>query len=173
MDANELARLRVVAKAAQKSDWRVRTHPDHPEGTLSIYAKTGWVIRPAKHGGFLNENEDAAHIATFDPPTVLALLDKIERLQAGREVEQDDDRVYRDIKAERRYQEVKWGEQNHDPMVWGAILGEEVGELAQAMLAEMFGGEDHSSHSGPMRQEAIQVAAVAVAFIEYLDRRDT
>ena len=55
--------------------------------------------------------------------------------------------------------------------MWGAILSEEVGELAQAILAELFGAEDHSSHHEDMRTEAIQVAAVAIAFVECLDRR--
>lgn len=76
------------------------------------------------------------------------------------------------VANERDAQTAKWGEQNHDPMVWGAILGEEVGELAQAMLNDKFGGSEHTSHSSSMRAEAVQVAAVAVAFIEYLDRSD-
>lgn len=73
---------------------------------------------------------------------------------------------------ERRQQDNRWGEQNHDPEVWLAILTEEVGELAQAMLNDRFPGEDHGGghRAVRMRAEAQQVAAVAVAFIEYLDR---
>lgn len=76
-----------------------------------------------------------------------------------------------EVLEERVRQDEKWGEQNHEPPVWMAILMEEVGELAQAVLADKFGKDDHSSHSGPMRAEAIQIAAVATAFVEYLDRR--
>jgi len=35
---------------------------------------------------------------------------------------------------ERRRQDKKWGEQNHDDWHWLAILTEEVGEVAKAML---------------------------------------
>jgi NTP pyrophosphatase (non-canonical NTP hydrolase) len=80
-------------------------------------------------------------------------------------------RVEEDIRDERARQDAKWGEQNHRPPIWVTILTEEVGELSQAALADMFGGEGHSSHHVGMREEAIQVAAVAVAFVEYLDRQ--
>lgn len=75
------------------------------------------------------------------------------------------------IRAEGYSQDLKWGEQNHDPAVWLAILTEEVGELAQAILADRSGGTDHDSHHDSMEIEAIQVAAVAAQFIEYLARR--
>lgn len=71
-----------------------------------------------------------------------------------------------DVLAERSRQDAKWGEQNHDPFVFLAVLMEEVGELSQAALKVRFGG-DTPSH---MRGEAVQVAAVALAIIECLDR---
>ena len=97
----------------------------------------------------------------------------IDTEKAQQQADWEADQVYRDIKAERERQFTKWGQQNHEPMVWGAILGEEVGELAQAMLADTFGSKDHSSHSASMREEAVQIAAVAVAFIQHLDRKTT
>lgn len=79
------------------------------------------------------------------------------------------------IQAEGFSQDRKWGEQNHEPEIWLAILTEEVGELAQAMLAARFdSGRDvkmHDSHHVSMEIEAIQVAAVAAHFVEYLNRR--
>jgi len=78
------------------------------------------------------------------------------------------------IRAEGWSQDRKWGEQNHDPSVWLAILTEEVGELAQAMLADRFAAGEpgmHDSHHVSMEIEAIQVAAVAAHFIEFLARR--
>ena len=75
------------------------------------------------------------------------------------------------VRAEGFSQDRKWGEQNHDPAVWLAILTEEVGELAQAILADRFGAGDHDSHHVSMETEAIQVAAVAAHFVEYLSRR--
>lgn len=72
---------------------------------------------------------------------------------------------------ERERQDAKWGEQNHDPTVWVTILSEETGELAQEVLTERVGSAGNGH--GDLRSEVVQVAAVAVAMIEYLDRRDS
>lgn len=70
------------------------------------------------------------------------------------------------IICERQRQDEKWGEQNHDPFTYIAVLIEEVGEFAQAALHHRFGGREAFG----MRQEAVQVAAVALAIIECIDR---
>jgi NTP pyrophosphatase (non-canonical NTP hydrolase) len=79
------------------------------------------------------------------------------------------------IRDEGVRQDRKWGEQNHSPDIWLSILTEEVGELAQAILADRFDtGRDeklHDSHHDSMAAEAIQIAAVAAHFVEYLARR--
>ena len=94
------------------------------------------------------------------------------------------DKIFEEIRAERIRQHEKWGEQNH-PMLpetvkkenlaarlkqirtfndesiwssWYSILGEEV---LEAFLEES---------SVKQREEMVQVAAVAVQIIEYLDR---
>lgn len=75
---------------------------------------------------------------------------------------------------ERQRQNVIWGEQNHDPVYWLGILGEEFGELCQAINETVFDNGPEERKKGGyhnMRAEAVQVAAVAVAFIEMLDRR--
>jgi hypothetical protein len=77
------------------------------------------------------------------------------------------------IIEERHRQDQKWGQQNHDPIVWSAILGEEVGELCQAILETHFDNGPEARAKGGhanMRAEAVQVGAVVEAFIEYLDR---
>lgn len=71
-----------------------------------------------------------------------------------------------DVLEELARQETKWGVQNHDPITWMAILTEEVGEASQCSLHWRFGG----LKSPGLRQELVQVAAVAVAFIQCLDR---
>jgi len=76
----------------------------------------------------------------------------------------------RDVLAERKRQDVKWGEQNHDPITYLAILMEEVGELAQAALHQRFGGDSGKDRSAEVRTEAIHSAAVALAIVECLDR---
>jgi len=75
---------------------------------------------------------------------------------------------------ERRDQDAKWGEQNHAPEWWLAILMEEVGELAQAILETHFKNPDGSPHGGAVniQKEAVQCAAVALALVEYLNRND-
>lgn len=62
---------------------------------------------------------------------------------------------------ERRRQDTKWGVQDHLPEKWITILMEEVGEAAHGRLEG-----DRLNY----REELVQVAAVAVAMIESLDR---
>lgn len=70
------------------------------------------------------------------------------------------------VLAERERQDAKWGEQNLDPFTYLAVLTEEVGELAQAALHTRFGGPAAAG----LRDEAVHVAAVALAIVECLDR---
>lgn len=76
-------------------------------------------------------------------------------------------RAYTSVGNERVRQDMKWGVQDHDDFTWLAVLTEEVGESAQCALHDNFGGH----HSGELRAEVVQVAAVAIAWIEALDRR--
>lgn len=79
-----------------------------------------------------------------------------------------------DVIDERKRQDAKWGEQNHEPQFWMGILGEEFGELCQAVNETVFNnGPEERAKGGyaNMRAEAVQVAAVAVAFVEMLDRK--
>lgn len=81
----------------------------------------------------------------------------------------DRDAIYRDIDAERDRQEATWGPQLHSWPVWAAILGEESGEVAEACL------QAHWQHAGGLehlREELVQVAAVAVQMLEKLDGGD-
>lgn len=77
------------------------------------------------------------------------------------------DAVLMEIASERARQDARWGEQNHDDFVWGAILGEEIGEAYRAILEDRFGD------GGNLREELVQAAAVIAAWIECIDRRAT
>jgi len=66
------------------------------------------------------------------------------------------------IKAERKRQDAKWGEQNHDDLYWLGILMEEVGELAKSII-------ENDSVNGV--EELIQSASVCVAWYEAINRR--
>jgi NTP pyrophosphatase (non-canonical NTP hydrolase) len=77
-------------------------------------------------------------------------------------------RAVDDVLDERARQDARWGVQNHDTITYLAILMEEVGETAQAALEMRFGGPRGTE--AHVRAEAVQVAAVALAIVECLDR---
>lgn len=68
--------------------------------------------------------------------------------------------------AERVRQDKKWGESNHDPLKWIAIITEELGEASESALHSIYGGEK----SRNLRKEFIQIAASALAALECLNR---
>lgn len=70
----------------------------------------------------------------------------------------------RAIHEERKAQDRQWGEQNHGNTRWLPILTEEVGEVAKAINE----GDDPEH----LIEELIQVAAVAVSWVEAIGRRE-
>jgi hypothetical protein len=74
------------------------------------------------------------------------------------------------ILAERDRQDKLWGEQNHFPQLWTGILGEEYGELCEAVNETVFFNNSDKGGYQNMRKEAIHVAAVAMGFLECLER---
>jgi NTP pyrophosphatase (non-canonical NTP hydrolase) len=78
--------------------------------------------------------------------------------------------IYKEIMAEREIQDRKWGQQDHYPMEWLAILGEEIGEVNRAVLEAHFKEHYPKGSWENYRKELIQVAAVVVAMIECHDR---
>jgi len=77
--------------------------------------------------------------------------------------------VLREVRHERRRQDAKWGDQSGNPdLVWSAVLTEETGEVAQAILKTQFEG---GKTIADVREELVQVAAVAVAHVEAIDKR--
>lgn len=86
--------------------------------------------------------------------------------------------ILSEIREERSRQDAKWGEQNHSPIEWCAILSEEVGEVSKEALELHFAQLGHAGKSDDWyaeklalyRKEVIQVAAVALAMAESLER---
>lgn len=79
--------------------------------------------------------------------------------------------IYHAINQERARQDDAWGEQNHDPIMWTAILTEEVGEAVKQALQAGY-EPDRMHHLGCLQRELIQAAAVCVAAIESLNRNE-
>lgn len=80
-------------------------------------------------------------------------------------------RVLKKVAEERDRQDDKWGKQNHGPSEWMAILMEEVGELAHEANHLTFNPKAGSHTRKNYIDEAIQVAAVAVALVECIERQ--
>ena len=77
-----------------------------------------------------------------------------------------------EVTRERLAQEEKWGQQNHDDFKWMAILGEEYGEACEAALkSSPHMGEYNATYRLQLRTELIQIAAVAIAHVEAIDRK--
>lgn len=83
-------------------------------------------------------------------------------------------KILRDIHAERLRQDEKWGPQFHNPAQWMTVIMEEVGEAAQEALRVTFGQMPAQKAIAyqHLREELVQVAAVAAAAIESLDMQE-
>ena len=78
--------LLEVARAAKPATWRLRKHPEHDAYTVDC--RSGYVIHPDL--GYVNDDNDAAFIATFDPAMVLSILERLaasESAVTGQETE--------------------------------------------------------------------------------------
>lgn len=83
------------------------------------------------------------------------------------------ERIADEVVVERERQDTIWGEQNHDLPTFMSILMEEVGEAAKSCNDYHFSAD--GSVAKPVRlmearEELIQVAAVACAIVERIDR---
>ncbi len=72
--------------------------------------------------------------------------------------------VLREIGNERIGQNIKWGEQNHNPSYWLGILMEEVGESAQEVMAADVHPE--------MTSVVLQMTALGAAAKDTIERYD-
>ncbi len=72
-----------------------------------------------------------------------------------------------DILGERERQDEKWGpDREIEPLYWLAILMEEVGEAAKEVIEPLC----PIIFTPELRREVVQVAAVAIAWLEAMDR---
>jgi len=142
---------------------------DHPtETALDVLGNHAWdVVLPDRMGVYergalvweaLQMQMQAKTVTASYPPQF--------GIQLQSQVQHD---ILNDVLAERLRQDQKWGEQNHHPLVWSAIEGEEQGEMTQQALRILFGGPKEKHLEG-YYEEFVQVAAVAIAALESLRR---
>lgn len=84
-------------------------------------------------------------------------------------------KVLLEILEERKRQDAKFGkDRNHCPLEWSGILHEEYLEATREVVDGHFefNAANRDGHWRKLRTELIQVAAVAVAFVESLDRNE-
>ena len=79
-------------------------------------------------------------------------------------------RVLKQVEAERWRQDDMWGQQDHEDGRWRWILDEEEGEVAREVMREIF--LEDAAAPAKKREELVQCAAVIVAWIQALDRRE-
>jgi NTP pyrophosphatase (non-canonical NTP hydrolase) len=120
------------------------------------------------------ERENAEYVVEATGSEAVHIL-KLLKEDAGKQDPKPLTLALQSVQAERNRQDEKWGDQsgNH-PFEWMSILGEEYGELCEAVNETFFKNGDKPERGGidKMRKEAVQVAAVAVALIEALDKSD-
>jgi hypothetical protein len=77
------------------------------------------------------------------------------------------------IDGERIRQDRKWGPQNHSDMKWLAILAEEFGEIAKAVVERYAENQQHDPtvFDREITLEIVQTAAVCLAWLEARERR--
>ena len=76
--------------------------------------------------------------------------------------------VLSDINAERERQNEKWGIQRHSYNKWLGILGEEYGEVCQAINRINFPDDAKETDADNLYEELIQLAAVAAEIAEQI-----
>lgn len=78
--------------------------------------------------------------------------------------------AYKLVALERERQSKIWGLQNHPPLAWLSILGEEYGEACEIANDSFESGKASLDRANLVR-ELIQVAAVALAAVDSIQRQ--
>lgn len=126
----DLKSLRKVAEAATLVPW----HLGRPFEMRGAWRIAG--VSPALRA----TEEDANHIATFDPPTVLALLDMLHYEKSALEAFSEERNLWR-TRAETAEAKLAAVRELHQPFAWENVHGE-----AQTECTHCVGEYDGSVH---------------------------
>lgn len=77
-------------------------------------------------------------------------------------------KIVDDMISERSRQDEKFGEQNHDYSVWSTIIGEEYGEMCQAINDFRLNPTPDTEQN--IYTESIQTMATCMAMLECMER---
>jgi NTP pyrophosphatase (non-canonical NTP hydrolase) len=80
------------------------------------------------------------------------------------------EQVLKIVAEERVNQNEKWGEQNHHPLLWFSIIGEEYGEMCHTFNEYTF--DKDTAHLNDLKREAIHTAACCIALVECMVRQE-
>ena len=80
-------------------------------------------------------------------------------------------KIIGDVMGERKRQDEKWGEQNHNAFVWACIIGEEYGEMCKAINEFSFNPTPKTEQD--IYNETIQTMASCMAMLECIERSRT
>lgn len=78
------------------------------------------------------------------------------------------EKIINNVIAERNRQDKKWGEQNHFPERWATIIGEEYGEMCQAINEFSFNATPEAEQQ--IYTETIHTMASCMAMLECMER---
>lgn len=78
------------------------------------------------------------------------------------------EKIIKKVLEERKRQDQKWGEQNHNAPVWGMIIGEEYGEMCKAI--NEFGFNPTPETEQDIYTETVQTMASCMAMLECIER---
>lgn len=82
-------------------------------------------------------------------------------------------KIISEIIVERDRQDTLWGEEEHILPAWTGIIGEEFGELCQAINETFFNNGNEKRKLGGyenLKREGIHAVATLVKFLEFIER---
>jgi len=81
----------------------------------------------------------------------------------------EQEKIINKVLEERKRQDAKFGEQNHAVFIWGTIIGEEYGEMCQAINDSLFNPTPDTEKQ--IYVEAIHTMASCMAMLECIERQ--
>lgn len=145
-----------------ETDWAVvsRDSDGYEQVIMAHCTKEDAVAYVREQGGLCHAvpTQDAGPFRTFALDLARVVKQYHKQEQAARALSL--------VLEERTRQDIRFGPPDNDALTWLAVLGEEYGELCQAVLQTHYVG-NKAKH---LKAELIQVIAVGLAYLEQIER---